>query len=458
MAGTISVGGLATGLDTNKIIDQLVALEHRPLDIVQGQHDDAVARQKALRTFGSKVFALLNAANDVRTSDSVIARKATSSDSSVVTATAGGGAVPGTTTVNVLALARGAIATSATGKTSTTATIASGAGSFVFKVGTGANQTVAIDATTTLQKLATDINALDAGVTASVVNAGTTAVPDYRLRLATRDTGTSHDLTIVTDNTTLGVAVTQGAQNASFTVTGFATPLSRERNTFDDVIPGVRLGLTALGGPVTVSVDTDVAGVTAKVQDFVTAFNDLVTFVNTESEVKQDTSSTDRSVTAGPLAFDSTVRTILSGIHGVLSDAIPALGGNITLLAQVGLTTERDGTLAFDTDKLATALTQDEQGVGALFGGNASSGGVADRLNTYLTALTRSGGLIDIRTDGVAKQITAFEDQLAAGQQHIDDFEQSLRTTFASLEVLVNSLQSQGAFLLSALGVGGNSK
>src|SRR5882762_4087505 len=120
MAGTISVGGLATGLDTNKIIDQLVALERRPLDILTTQRDDAVARQKALATFGSKVFAFLTAANDVRTGDDVIARKATSSDTDVLTATAGGAAVPGTTTINVLALARGAIATSANGTPSAT--------------------------------------------------------------------------------------------------------------------------------------------------------------------------------------------------------------------------------------------------------------------------------------------------------------------------------------------------
>src|SRR3982751_39219 len=118
MAGTISIGGLATGLDTNKIIDQLVALEKRPLDLLSGQHDDAIERQKALSTFSSKVFAFLNAANDVRTSDDVIARSATSSDADVLDAAAGGAAVPGSTTINVLALARGAIATSANGKAS----------------------------------------------------------------------------------------------------------------------------------------------------------------------------------------------------------------------------------------------------------------------------------------------------------------------------------------------------
>ena len=47
---------------------------------------------------------------------------------------------------------------------------------------------------------------------------------------------------------------------------------------------------------------------------------------------------------------------------------------------------------------------------------------------------------------------------LAAGQRHLDDFETGLRATFTNLEVLVSSLQSQGSFLLSSLGVGGTSQ
>src|SRR6266481_971050 len=164
----ITVGGLATGLDTNKIIDQLVALERRPLDVLAAQRDDVAARQTALQTFNSKVLTFLTAVDTVRDGSDVIGRTATSSDGTVLTAKAGTGASVGTTEITVLDLARGAIATSANAKTSATATVAGGTGSFVFKVGTGTNQTIAVGATTTLQGLATAINAKDAGVSASV--------------------------------------------------------------------------------------------------------------------------------------------------------------------------------------------------------------------------------------------------------------------------------------------------
>lgn len=449
--GTITVGGLATGLDTNTIVTQLVALERRSIDVLETQRLDAKTREKALQTFNTKVLAFLTAVDTVRTADGVLVRKASSSDEAVLTATAGGAAVAGSTSLNVTALARGSIAVAANGKTSATATVAAGSGNFVFRVGSGTNQTVAVDGTTTLQGLASGINALDAGVGATVVNVGTAAAPDFRLRIASTDTGNSSNITIVTDDTTLGVATTQAAQNAAFTVSGFVTPLSRERNTFDDVIPGVALTLAGEGSA-TVTVTTDTKGVTDKVQAVVTAFNDIVSFVSGESQVTQDTSTTDREVNVGPLAFDGTVRTVLASLKSIVSNTVPGLSGNVTLLAQVGITTTREGTLAFNSATFSAALASDEGAVGALFGGSGAVGGVADRLHDYLTALTQSGGLIDIRIDGAGDRIATLEDQIAAGERHLESFEQNLRATFTNLEVLVSSLQSQGAFLQSALG------
>ncbi len=445
--GTINFSGLATGIDTTSIINQLVALERAPLDTLQAQRDALAARQTALQTFNSKVLAFLNAVDAVRGGTDVLGRTATSTDSSVVTATASSAASVGTTDISVLGLARDAIATSANGTASATATVAAGSGSFVFRVGSGANHTISIDGTTTLQGLADAINNLGAGVSASVVNAGTAAAPDFRLRLATTATGASNDLTIVTDNTSLGVAVTHSAANARFTVTGFTDPLSRESNTFNDVIPGVTLTLAGGTGPATVAVTTDVQSATANVQQVVSTFNDIVTFVASQSQVTQDTSTTDHAVQAGPLAFDGTVSSIVSQLHDVASGTVAGLSGSVTLLAQVGITTNRDGTLAFDTAAFAAALTADPASVAALFAGNGTVGGVADRLHDYLTTLTQSGGMLAGDSTSVSDQIASLDDQLAAGQRRLDDYQQTLRTTFTNLELLVNSLQVQGGYL-----------
>ena len=452
--GIISVGGLATGLDTNSIVDKLVRLERqRSVGALEAQRTDARARQNALQAFNTKVLAFLGAVDELAETDDVLIRKATSSNTTVLTVAAEGGAAAGSTTITVGTLARASIATAANGTTSTSAPIATGSGSFAFQVGSAAVQTIAIDATTTLDDLAAAINETDAGVRATVVNLGTSAAPDYRLRIASNETGTSNAVTIVTDDTTLGVAVTQAAENASFSVSGFADPFTRETNTVSDVIPGVTLSFLATGGPSTVTVATDGDAVAAAVDAVVKAFNDVVSFVASESQVRQDTSSDDRTVTIGPLALDGTVRSVLDSLHALISERVEGLSGDYALLAEVGVTTSRDGTLAFDAATLKAALASGEVDVAGLLAGNGGVvGGVADRLAEYLRGITDSGGTIGIRTASVTAEIQSLEERIAAGERSVDAFEENLRATFVSLETLVNSLQSQGAFLLGALG------
>ncbi len=452
---TITIGGLATGLDTDSIVSQLVALERqRGIGQLQTQKTDANSRRVALQTFNGKVAALLTAVNKLKNPDDVQIQKATSSNTSIVTAKAGAGAHTGSTEITVHNLARPAIATSANGKAAATSTVATGSGNFSFRIGaSGPVQTIAVDTTTTLTGLASAINLLDAGATASVVNVGTTASPDFRLRLGSDAAGTDAAVSIVTDDTTLGVAVSQTALDASFSVSGFDDPLTRSSNTVTDVIPGVSFDLLDDGGPVTISVGGDAEATITQLDGVVKAFNELVTFVAGESEVTQDTESDDRSVTLGPLALDSTVRGIMDSLRRLISDPLAGAGDDdFKALAQIGITTARDGTLTFNQAAFRTELAARGSDVAKLFGGIGTSGGVADRISDYLTAVTQTGGLIDVRNTTVADEIRSLEDRISAGQRNLDAFEENLRAQFTSLEVLVQSLKSQGSFLLSALG------
>lgn len=451
--GAISFGGLATGLDTNSIIDQLTGLErNRRVGLLEIKQLEAQAQQSALQSFNSKLVAVLSAVNALRDSDSTLARTATSSNTNVLTASAGSGALPGATEITVSTLARGAIATSGTGVTASTSTIASSSGTFEFAVGSGGTQSIAIDASTTLEGLAASINALGSGATASVVNLGTEASPDYRLRLASDQTGTADAVSIVNDDSDINVTVTQTALNASFTVSGFATAVTRSSNVVSDVIPGVTLNLVATGGPTTVTVATDDTAVADKVDAVVNAYNDLIDFVNTNSQVTQDEATDEGDIDAGPLAFDGTVRSILDGLRSNLSSVVEGLTGDYVLLADVGVTSNQDGTISFDSSKLTAALSADESDVSELFAGDGTNDGVFDRLHSYLTDVTKSGGLLSIRTDGIADEISSLEDRIAAGERSVAAFEENLRAQFTSLEVLVSRLQSQGSFLLNALG------
>ena len=451
---TITIGGLATGLDTDKIVTQLVALERqRGVGQLETQKTDANTRRIALQTFNGKVAAFLAAVNKLKDPDNVQIRKATSSNESVLTASASTGAHSGSTEITVHNLARPAIAASANGKAAATSTVATGSGNFSFRVGpTGTVQTIAIDTTTTLTGLATAINALDAGATASVVNVGTASAPDYRLRLGSDATGTDAAVSIVSDDTTLGVAVTQTALNASFSVSGFDDPLSRSNNLVSDVIPGVSFTLLDDGGPVTVTVGGDDEATVAQLDGVVKAFNDIVTFVAGESEVSQDTGSDDRTVSLGPLALDTTVRGVIDSLRRLISDPTEDASDTYSVIAQLGITTARDGTLTFNQATFRTELAARGSEVAKLLGGSGANPGVADRLSDYLTAVTQAGGVIDVHNTAVGNEIRSLEDRISAGQRNLDAFEENLRAQFTSLEVLVQSLKSQGNYLSSALG------
>jgi len=101
----------------------------------------------------------------------------------------------------------GAVASSARSDNGTAGvndTIATMSGDFEFQVGAGPVQTVPVTTSTTLQQLVDAINGLAAGATASVLSVGT-----FKLLLMSDEPGAASNLTIVTDDTTLSVMVTQ---------------------------------------------------------------------------------------------------------------------------------------------------------------------------------------------------------------------------------------------------------
>ncbi|MCW5893669.1 MAG: flagellar filament capping protein FliD [bacterium] len=448
MAGVISIGGLATGLDTNSIIDQLVKLERRPIDVLVTQVADAEKTKGALSTLSGKLLNLKRAIDRMKVAGDVLVRKASSSDQTVLTAAAGSGAQRGTATLTVTQLARGSVAGATVGRESVDATVAGGAGTFRFQVGSGDVQTVVIDETTTLQGLANAINEKNAGVTATAINAGTAAAPDWRLQLASKTTGASTTITVVQDDTQLAIQTAQTGRNAQFTVSGFATGFERETNTFADVLPGVTISLKAEGTS-TLTVDDDTDAIVDRVKAIVAAYNDVRTFVDANADV---TKTSDDELRTGPLAANVGVRQLLARVQEVFTGAVGGATPPYVNLASLGLATQRDGTILLDESKLRAAIGADPDAVARLFAGGGDDGGVANALSTLLDDLTKSSGSLSLQTDAIDRQVRSLEDAIAAGERNLGVFEKSLREQFAVMEQLVSSLQTQSNFLLAALG------
>ena len=105
MAG-IQIGGIASGLDTESIITQLMSIESAPRTRTARQQVTVQARQDALRQIDTKLTNLKLAAGDLRSASIWTPTQAISSgNESVLTARQVTGAAPGGYTVNVASLA-----------------------------------------------------------------------------------------------------------------------------------------------------------------------------------------------------------------------------------------------------------------------------------------------------------------------------------------------------------------
>lgn len=445
MAGVISVGGLASGLDTNSIISQLVQIERRSVDALIQQKARAEDTRTAVSGFTSRLANVRAAALALKTSDDVLVRKAASSDTALLTAKAGSGAAPGTVTLTTEQLARVSIAGSTIGVNSADSTIATGAGTFRFQVGSGDVVSVDVDATTTLSQLVTAINDEKAGVTATAVNLGTSASPNYRLQLTTKATGASQTISILGDDTTLSVQTSQTGLNARFSVSGFTGTFERESNTFSDVLNGVTVTLKD-EGTAQITVDDDTDAIVKKGKALASAFNDLVNYVAGESAVERQGDD----VVVGLLATDSGVRRIVDRLHEEISGAVAA-SSRFPNLSSIGFATQKDGTLLFDESAFTAALAEDADELAAVFAGAGEADGVGARVVDLIDALNESGGVIAARNRGLDEDVRRLEDDIDAGERNVVVFEDQLRAQFAALENLVSSLQQQAGFLSNAL-------
>ena len=105
MAG-IQVGGLASGMDTESIITQLMSIEQAPRTRAARQQVTVQARQDALRPIDTKLTNLKLAAGDLRSAAMWSPTQAISSgNEGVLTARQLTGAAPGGYTVSVSSLA-----------------------------------------------------------------------------------------------------------------------------------------------------------------------------------------------------------------------------------------------------------------------------------------------------------------------------------------------------------------
>ncbi|AWM37366.1 Flagellar hook-associated protein 2 [Gemmata obscuriglobus] len=385
--------GLATGIDTQKVIDGLNKINQQRIDRLNSQKTALTTKQTAFVTLQAQLFDLQSKTNALaRSAGSAFdGRTATSSDSTAATAVAGTAAVPGTYTVNVVKLARGAQVASAGFADPNTALKT---GTLKITVGSGTTTTVTVGSqNNTLQGVADSINAAGGDVRATVVTDSGTS--EAKLLVTSSKTGAANAISVDASGLTGGSGqdlftggvptVLQAAQDAQVTVGGGALSVSSPTNQINNVIAGVSLNLLKEGQTVTVSVAADTSGAVKAVQDFVTSYNAVKDLIASQTQYNSETQ------TAGTLLGNRDVTALSDALASALTDAVPGLTGSTNRLSVAGLSFNDSGKLVFDSSKLTSALN-DPSGTAAagfkkLFG---LSGSTSNADITFLAGGTKT--------------------------------------------------------------------
>ena len=455
-----SVGGLASGLDTNTIVDQLMSIERQPQVRIAQQKTIETARQQALRDINTRLVNLDNAIaglRDVGTWADV--QSVDSSDSTRVSAVRTSGAAAGGYSIGVTRLARAQQMTQGTA-----ASAASANSTLTIQVGSGAAIDVSLSAGDSLQAVADKINGSSGmGVYASVVNS--------KLVLSGRTTGAANTISVTGSAAAdFGFAQTQAALDAQYTIDGVSK--TSASNTVTDGLAGITLTLKATtAADVSISVGApgpDASAVQAKVQAFIDQYNSTIDFIRGKlNEKVVPNPQTDADRIKGVLQNDSALSGLLASLRSAVADPVSGRPSASSLLSQIGVSTGAStgggalnqdaiaGKLTLDSAKLTEALTNRFADTKSLLNnatGDYATMGLSQRLDSIVNAWTDSStGIISSRISSEQSTIDALTQRSADMDVRLATREQALKAQFTAMETALSQAQSQSSWLTSQI-------
>ncbi len=445
--GTSNTGGvgLGQGIDVNNFVQLALAHDQANISNLQGQKNSIDAQSQAIAQITSNLTALKTVATSLNDPlGELNSELASSSNTSLLTATAASTAVAASHTIAIANLATtssyytDAVATGSTAlKTGDTISIT---------VGSGSAASLTIDSTNnTLDKLAAAINKQTGAVSATVINDANGA----RLALVSATSGVAGDISTTgalhlasAPSTAVNFNQAVAGLNATLTVDGI--PISSSSNTVTGVINGVTLNLAAPTGntPVTLTVAPDTSKATDAINQFVSAYNTAINGINAQFQVNSDGSG------AGALESDGSLRSAQAALLAAVTYA-GAANGNIANLASLGLDLNNDGTLSVNQGTLASKLSANYSSFQSFF--QAASTGFASNLKAAITNIADpiSGSLgLDAQgmsqsSQSMARHITDLQAAMAVKQQNLIQVYAQVNATLQELPLLQAQLSQQ---------------
>jgi flagellar hook-associated protein 2 len=463
----LQITGLASGLDTNAVIQALMAAQQQQVTNLQNQ-------QTGITTLNSQLTSIQTAmqtvADDAQTLGNPAlfanAQTITSTNSTLIgaTATSGAGAVVGSYSIGVTALASASQETFTFNSPSSGDTLTIGGQQYNLAAGA------------TADNLVSQINSDPNGkVWATVTQEGTNGGPATMV-LSDRQTGvpTSDDLEPTTGTSLSGATNYIAGTDAAYTLNG-SGPYYSSSNTISgasvggtgqptqgqgaqQTIPGVTVSLNGVTGatPVTVTIGApapSTTNITTAVQKFISDYNSAITQIQTQ--LNQAPSSTDP--TQGTLYNDSSLQNLLSSMRQMMTTTISGLTGSTNSMLDIGVSTGAttgsgtvsqsalNGDLTLDTNALTAALTSNPTAVHQMM----QSWSI--KFSSLVDAEAGPGGTISTRIQSDTSQSSFLATQIANLQQANTVKQNQLVQEFANMEAALSSNQSTASWLTSQL-------
>ncbi|EAW30099.1 Flagellar hook-associated protein 2 [marine gamma proteobacterium HTCC2143] len=466
----ITAIGTGSGIDLETLVTDLIAAEREPREISLNLKETvANAKFSSLGNLKSNVSEFRDSLASLKDITSYSARTATSGNTSLFTVTAEANANVGSYTIEVNTLANAnKVATNAS-FTSPNSTVGQGTLTIGFLAGSTFDVTVADTDDLTAVRDAINNATDNVGVTASLI----TAASGTELVITANKTGAANQLNIsVIDtgdttnqdanglsrlfydgsdpaNSINGVNQMQqidAAQDAQIYVDGFAATSST--NEFSTVLEGVTI--TALaddGGAATLPsanmvVSADKTLIKSGLENFVAGYNSLVTVLNelTDYNVASNTS--------GLLSGETVIAGMETQIRRLLGATVESADSTLNNLALLGISTNRDGSIALDETALNNTIENNFSNIGTLMSGDD---GIITRMDDLLGGFLDRGGLFATKEATLTTQLDDVADQRLNLELRLSVIEERYRSAFGKLDILVSRLNSTGNFLTQQL-------
>src|SRR5579875_699668 len=388
-------GSSSFSAQLQQVITNAVAAATAPITQLQNQQTTLTNQQSELQTLTSKFQSLQSAIDALNAATGTGAYSATSSDSSIATASVGSGVMAGTYTVTIGSL------------------------------GSQTNTMSMNGLTTVTDPASGNINASGANVSATVVNVGSSSAPDYRLAIQSNEYAPDSIQLTDSSNTQLLTTLNSGSY-VTYQVNGQpSTPINATTRTVA-VSPGLSVTFTGTG-TTSITVAQNTSALAAALNSFVNAYNSAA-----QELVKN------RGQNGGALTGNSIVYELQDALQNIVAYIAPS--GNVNALASIGLSFDENGNLQFDQ----TAFDQASPNDVLSFFGSETGGGFLQNAENVMTSITDpTTGLLPQATQSITSEISDIATRIANDQAQVNQLQQTLTQQMDAADAAISALEQQ---------------